>query len=186
MRNYKLFILACSILFLSSCLTTEFKEYRFKINPDGTGAGLIKYTNIMSQDDDGENVTFKDFDELISEWFDGTAFEAENPNLKVIDKRLFEENGMLCGEVSFSFENIDSIGFLRFKDCSCAPLLYYLGALNEIFTNSNGTYLGSGTEMPFIKWDGKTSDIYFKTRVQEDTEDCRGLLSLYQIWKEEE
>jgi len=186
MKNFKSYILLLSVIFFSSCLTSEFKEYRFTINPDGSGNGKIKYANIMSQDDDSENVSFKDFDELISEWYEGTSFEDENPHLTLTEKRLFEENGVLCGEISFTFESIDSIGFLQFKNCSCAPLMYYLGALSETFINSNGTYLGKNTDMPFISWDGNAKDIYFKTQVQEKTEDCRNLLSLYEIWKDSE
>jgi hypothetical protein len=186
MKKIKVFLLLLSVIIFSSCLTSEFKEYRFKINPDGSGSGKIKYTNIMSQDDDGENVSFKDFDELITEWIEGTSFEDENPYLNVTDKRLFEENGVLCGEVTFTFNSIDSIGFLRIKDCACAPLMYYLGALSETFVNSNGAYLGEKTDMPFIQWDGNTKDIYFKTQVQEDTEDCRSLLALYNLWKDEQ
>lgn len=182
---YFVFLLA-GIVLLGGCLTSEYKEYSFKINADGSGEGVIRFINIVSEDDEGENVSFDDFGELIDGYYNGTTFENENPHYVVTDKRLFEENGVLNGEVTFTFSNADSIGFILFPDCSCASVLYYLGSYSESFMQSNGKYLGFGRDLPVIVWEPGTSEYTFQTSVKDDMSDARSLLSLYKVWKEEQ
>ena len=50
--------LALLIWALTGCLSTESKEYRFKVKPDGSGEGTITFNNIVSQDDDERDVSF--------------------------------------------------------------------------------------------------------------------------------
>lgn len=61
-------------LFLSGCLTTENKFYSFKINSDGSGSGSIIFENVVSQEDEEKDVSFKDFGELIDDYVKGTVF----------------------------------------------------------------------------------------------------------------
>ncbi|MBN3035996.1 MAG: hypothetical protein JW861_10465 [Bacteroidales bacterium] len=183
-RIYQFCLLLSAIFFLSSCLTTEYKEYRFKLNENGSGSGTVKFINIVSQEDEEKDVSFEDFGELISDYIEGSTFEDENPNFTVSDKRLFEENGVLCGEVTFTFDDINSIGFFLSSDCECAPILYYLGSLSETFNETNGTYLGEEEDFPLISWNSEAREFYFKTTVQDDLSDCHSLLPLYNTWKE--
>ncbi|MBN2460484.1 MAG: hypothetical protein JXB60_02660 [Candidatus Cloacimonetes bacterium] len=183
----KLFTFAVVILaaiVITGCLTTETKEYRFKINQDGSGEGKIKFINIVSEEDEEQDVSFNDFGELISDYMEGHTFETDNPHYEVLDKRLYEENGVLVGEVSFKFVHADSVGFLRNTDCDCAPLLYYLGSLSETLLETNGEYLGLGRDFPIIQWPAGTEELFFKTSVKEDMSDAHGLLPLYQTWLE--
>ncbi len=145
----------------------------------------MKYINILSQDDDGEDKSDDDFQELINDYIEGGTFEDDNPNLKVTRKELFEENGQLCGIVEFEFEDVNKIGFLSFADCKCAPLLYYFGSLGETYVESDGKYLDEDESytMPMIEWPHKTKKVSFKTNVQEGTDDCRSLLVKYKEWK---
>lgn len=173
-------------IFVSSCLTTEYKEYRFKFNADGSGSGSVKFVNIVSQEDDEKDVSFTDFGEVIDNYLQGNTFEDENPTYVVTNKEIFEENGVLCGRIEFTFSNYADAGFVNFVGCDCAPILYYMGSLSETFSESDGEHLGNeeGKDFPVISWANGTREVYFKTSVQEDLADCHSLLPLYKTWKE--
>jgi len=177
--------LAVAAIVMTGCLASQYKEYRYRLNDDGSGTGTIKFVNIVSQEDNGEDVSAADFDSLVSGYLEGTAFEDDNLNLNVKSKRLYEENGVLVGEVAFSFNDLDSIGFFRNAECKCSPVMFYLGSVSETFVESNGTYLGEERDLPILSWDPKANEFYFKTFLLEDVSECHGLLPQYQAWKEE-
>ena len=123
-------------LLLTGCLATEYKTYRCTLNADGSGSGTITFQNIFSQDDDSADVSTSDFDELISEYLNGSKFEEENPRLHVTGKRLYEEKGELMGEVSYTFAHADSAGFILNAGC---PVVFIPGVNSETVVESNGT-----------------------------------------------
>jgi len=172
------------LIFLTGCLTSEYKEYRFKVNRDGSGTGEIKYINILSEKDEGEDVSYNDFGELIDDYLNGDIFENDNPYFNVIHKELYEENNQLMGLVKFNFSSLDSSYFHIFKECDCAPIMYYLGSLSETLEDTNGEYLGTNRDFPVILWDKNTSELYFKTVVQDDLSETSSLLPLYNTWLE--
>lgn len=180
----KYLLLFISGIFLTSCLTTEYKEYRFSINEDGSGSGVIKYINIVSQKDEGENVSATDFSQLIDDYINGTSFEEDNPYFHPVNKRLFEEDGVLCGEVEFTFVHIDSIGFAKVDNCKCAPLMYYLGSLSETFFDTDGNFLGTERDFPIIIWEAGTKEVYIKTIVESDLSSSYSLLAMYKAYNE--
>ena len=179
-----LIIIAVAALFISGCLTTESKEYRFKINADGSGEGTIKHVNIVSEEDEGMDVSFKDFNDLINDYLEGTTFEENNEHFRLTDKKLFEENGQLMGQISFTFESMDSIGFYHDPGCECNPYMYYIGSLSESFVESNGKYLGKDRDFPIIAWSDNSGELFFKTQVKQDMSDAHELLPLYNTWLE--
>ena len=169
-------------LILSSCLTTEYKEYRFTLNKDGSGTGVIKYINIVSQEDEETDVSFTDFNELIDDYLNGSTFEDENSSYTVTNKRLFEENGVLCAEIEFSFDRFEDIP-LKVFDCKCSPMLLYMGSFSETFKESNGDYLSTDDfDFPLISWENGTKELYYKTIVTEDLSDSHSLLPIYEQW----
>lgn len=178
-------LLAAAALIMTGCLASQYKEYHYRLNDDGSGSGTIKFVNIVSQEDNGEDVSSADFDTLVNGYIEGTAFEDDNPNLNVTKKKLYEEGGVLVGEVSFTFDNLDSIGFFRDPECRCSPVMFYLGVLSETFVESNGTYLGKERDLPILTWNPSANEFYFKTTLLEDMSNCHALLSQYQSWKEE-
>lgn len=183
MKLYVRLVIALALLLvLSGCLTTESKEYRFKINADGSGSGKITYVNIVSEEDEGENVAFKDFGELMSDYINGQQFEKDNPHFNVTRKELMEVDGMLNGVIEFTFANADSIGFWRYN--TSAPWLYYMGSLSETLIETDGKYLGNDRDFPLICWEPGSQEFYFKTSVKEDMSDAHGLLPLYKTWKD--
>jgi hypothetical protein len=179
-----LLILTALVVMTSGCLTSQYKEYHFKVNKDGSGSGTIKFVNLLSQEDNGEDVSDADFTELVDNYLNGTSFEDDNPHLTVSDKKLYQLDSMLVGEVTFVFDNLDSIGFYRYVDCKCSPTMFYLGSLSETFVESNGTYLGANRDLPILIWDPKADEFNFKTVVTEDITECHSLLPMYEIWKE--
>ena len=185
-RVVSIFLFTLPLFFTTGCLTTEYKEYRFTLNDDGSGEGSIIFYNIVSVEDDNQDVSIKDYDELISDYLNGNRFELDNPNYKVTDKELYEDNGVLSGKITFSFSNIDSIGFFRYDKCDCSPLIYYLGDFGETLVESNGTTLIESKNIPIILWDNESTDIYFKTTVQDNLEQAHSLLTLYNQAKESE
>ena len=185
-RVVTLILFVIPVFITTGCLTTEYKEYRFTLNEDGSGEGSIIFHNIVSVEDDNQDVSIKDFDELISDYIKGNKFELDNPSYKVLNKELYEDDDVLCGKITFSFSDIDSIGFYRYEGCDCSPLIYYLGDFGETLVESNGSELIESKNIPIILWDRGITDIYFKTTVQDNMEQAHSLLTLYNQAKESE
>ncbi len=164
-------------LIMSSCLTTESKVYNFAINYDGSGYGTIKYVNIVSQKDGDKDESDKDFKELINDYIEGNSFEEDNPNYKIISKRLYEKDNKLMGEIKFTFDNYEDIKFFKNKNCKCSSLYYYKSATMETLAETDGEIIGNKSKLPIIRWEGKIKKnsplkVFFKTIVEEDpTED---------------
>ncbi len=184
----KLLLLILFCLILSGCLTSEFKQYFFKINADGSGSGIISFINIVSEEDEGENVSNTDFDELINNYINGTSFEDANQNFNVISKELFVENGILNGQVEFTFDNFQEIGFYQYNNSEHAPIMFYLGSLSETLESTDGEYLGGYTDekegIPMIVWAPGTTEFTFKTVVKDEMSNAHTLLDHYNLWLE--
>lgn len=88
--SLKLVLLAILTVFFTGCLTVDTKEYHYK---QQKMAQVVAGSNLtISNYKDGENdVSLKDFSELIDEYVKGTKFEDENPALQVTSKELIEE-----------------------------------------------------------------------------------------------
>jgi hypothetical protein len=185
-----LILLAALAALLSGCLGVEKKEYRFTLNPDGSGSGMIRYVNLVSIDDNSgsdssKDVSFKDFAALISDYVEGTKFEEDNPHFKVTGKKLLEENGVLIGEVTFTFASFDSIGFFRRPKCDCCPVLYFnrTEAGDETITETNGRLVEGVASIPFVEWEGGAREFTFKTTVLSDLSGTRSMVEHYRTWK---
>jgi hypothetical protein len=183
-KNLSKLIIVFSIAVLfSGCLTSEYKEYRYEINNDGSGTGSIKFVNLISDQSDEEDSSYSDFDELIESYLMGDAFENENPALQITGKQIFEENGELCGLVEFSFTNMTDIGFFRYEDCDCSPLMYYRKELTEKLVESNGDSFAENDVLPVIYWKPDTRSLYLKTLLIDDKLNSISLLQIYRDWK---
>jgi hypothetical protein len=178
------FAAALAVLF-SGCLSVEKKEYRFKVKPDGSGEGTIRFVNLLSQDDNGKDVSFKDFAELVTDYLNGTKFEDDNANMKVTGKKLFEENGSVVGEVNFTFSSADSIGLFNYKGKNGSFFMHFgkSGGQSETVYESNGKIITGVSDQPFVIWDGGVSEFTFKTKINEDTTNVRKLTEHYKNWK---
>jgi len=185
------FIMLAAVAFLlGGCLGVEKKEYRFTLNPDGSGSGVIRYVNVVSLDDNSgteqaKDVSFKDFAELVSDYLEGAKFEDDHPYLKVTGKRLLEENGVLVGEVTFAFASLDSVGFFRRAQCDCCPVLYFnkTESGDETVTETNGRLVEGVASSPFIEWEGGAREFTFKTTALSDLSGTRSMVDYYRTWK---
>ncbi|HEY3293887.1 MAG TPA: hypothetical protein VGL38_00460 [bacterium] len=171
-------------LLLAGCISVEKKEYHFKLNGDGTGTGTIRFVNILSTDNDGKDVSFKDFAELVTDYLNGTKFEEDYPAFHVTGKKLLEERGQLVGEVTFTFTSLDSAGFLQSAKCDCCPVIYFINTekSTETVSESSGKVITGVAPSPFIEWEPKTRDFALKTTLMEDTSNSRSMLEHYRSW----
>ena len=115
MRKVSLAIAVMLIaIFFVGCLAVDRKEYTWKIDADGSGTAKIVYKNIFSSGNTEEDMSADDFTSLIDDYIEGTAIDDELPDVKNLKKRLYVEDGLLCGEVTFEFEKLSDIGFYRY------------------------------------------------------------------------
>ena len=178
MRQFKLIAFLLGIVFLlSSCLTCEYKEYKFELSGKGKSKLTIKFVNIMSKYDSeeitkDEQIT-KDYEELTNTYIIGDEMEKKYPNAKLISKRLFEENNQLCGEAVYEFDDISQANIYQYDKKS--PYMYYLGSLSsETFYKSNGK---QGPDyFPAVVWDKSKKELTLTTKVNEQDEKCTSLL----------
>jgi hypothetical protein len=174
-------LLLLTVLF-AGCLGVESKEYRFNVKPDGSGTATVTFVNIVSQDNDNNDTTDEDFQELVDAYLNGTGLEDELPGAELTGKRLYEKDGQLIGELSFTFGSLDDLGFMRTAGCDCCPIVLYSDAFQEPYAESNGKYLGDTKSTPFVVWEPGTKEIYVKTSITSDMSGTHSLLSKWKEW----
>lgn len=184
-------VLVFTLFSFSSCLTVEKKIYTFEFNGKNSGKLTIKYVNIMSltsfdtEIDENGNVIDKiqeDFETLINGYLLGKIIEEDYPNAKNIQKRLFIENDVLCGEVTMEFTNLSDVRLYQFdkKGPICFSICNALDG--EKYLSSNGT-LGDSNFMNVVFWPPKTKKLIVETLVTEPTEETHSLAKHYLNWK---
>ena len=183
-KNYFIWTaLVMTVLFLSGCLTCEKKEYTFELKGDNSGRLTIKYINIMSIMDDSLDISSEDFESLLNDYYDGEELQNTFPDATVLSKRLFEEDGVLCGEVIYEFAALDAAKLYQFK--GKGPFMYCLGCSSldtEYFSGSNGEY--GGDVMPIVFWEQGTKKLQLTTDVTYPDETTISLLEDYRQWQE--
>ncbi|MBD3411279.1 MAG: hypothetical protein GF419_13875, partial [Ignavibacteriales bacterium] len=115
-------ILLATVLLASGCLTCEYKEYRLKLNDDGSGEGVIRYVNIMANVTSEDESAEADFKELVSDYLNGTMIEEEYPEAIIRSKTLKEEDGVLVGEVEVEFSSLRAIKLYQYDEQS--PIMH--------------------------------------------------------------
>lgn len=171
------FILIVPVI-LSGCLTCEKKEYTFVLTGPNSGKLTIKYINIFSSLIDSAGEIDRDYDELINMWLKGEKIERDFPDAQKIKKRLFEENGQLCGEVVMEFDKLENMRLYRFNHAG--PFMFSLSAFNddgENFFRSNGEY--GGDKMPVLFWPDFMKTLTITTRIADPDTSVRSMLPLW-------
>jgi len=169
------------VLTFGGCLTVKQKEYRIKLYTDNSGEASIRFIGISSASDDSTDVSADDFRYLVEYYFEGTLLEQENPGFHNLTKNLYEEDGKLVGDISFSFDSLGAVRLFRFDAQS--PLMYYVGAdmFSEQLVETNGRY--DGDRMPVVFWPRGTKELYLRTEVISDAPYQRSLLSTFREWR---
>ncbi len=178
------FVLLSSLLFVlfySGCLTVESKEYRIKFKNGHSGEATIKFINIMSEADDTLDITSDDFRQLIDFYLQGNQLEKDTPGFHNVKKRLFEEGGVLCGEITFTFDSLESLRIFKYDNDS--PLMYPVGSplSSEQYVESNGVFPRQW--MPVVFWPKDTKELYIKTKLVSEVSVQRSLLANYRAWE---
>lgn len=166
---------------LIGCLTVESKEYHIKLRTDHSGEATIKFINIMSEADDTTDISHDDFHQLIDLYLLGTQLEKDNPGFRNVKKRLYEQDGVLVGEVSMTFDSLAALRLFKFNAES--PYMYFVGnpLSSEQFVETNGIY---GRDwMPMVFWPKDTRDLYLKTKVVSEVTYHRSLLKQFKDWQ---
>jgi hypothetical protein len=179
-------LLTCLVGFLllvSGCLSVEKKTYTFEFTGKNSGLLTIKFYNILSVMDGDEDVSEDDFGELVTDYIEGTALKEQYPDAILKDKRFFEEDGVLCAEIVFKFDDLAAAKLFQYKDKG--PYMYCLNCTLEMETyeSSNGSY---GSEvMPVVFWEQKLDVLEMITSVSPPDETTVSLLDKYKEWAEE-
>ncbi len=182
MRRILVFIvlIATLLLALPSCLTVEKKEYHFEFTGIETGVLTIKYVNIMSVMDDEMDVD-KDFEELIQTYMEGDLLEKEYRFSKLISKRLFEEEGVLCGELKFEFSEITAARLFQYQKGDPIMLSLKGTSFSEEYESSNGNY--GGEVMPVVFWPAENRNLEVTTKITKPDQSSISLLKKFKEWE---
>lgn len=180
-KNIRVALVALLAIVMTSCLTVEKKEYSFEITGENSGKMTIRYINILSVMDDGKNVTAEDFQELLDKYINGDQIVQDFPGATNINKRLFEENNQLCGEITLDFTELSSARLYQYDKKS--PIMMCISAAfdSETYISSNGSY--GNDYMPVVFWPSGTKKLETTTSVTVPDETSMSLLQTYRTWK---
>ncbi len=177
-------ILALVAIFVPvpGCLIVETKEYHITLKDGGSGEARIVFNDIQSETDDTVDVSKSDFDQLIDLYLHGSQFERDNPGYNNVEKRLYEKEGKLNGEVTLAFDSLAVMRLFRYDNEG--PLMYFVGSplSSEVMIETNGTY--GHDWMPIVFWPKGTKDLYIKTRIVSQGSYHRPLLALFRVWEQ--
>jgi hypothetical protein len=183
MSKLKILLLACAAftLIFSSCLTVEKKTYTYEFTGKGSGKLTVKYYNIMSIVDSAGVTEVEDFDDLVNNYLNGDRINTSYPEATNIQKRLFEEDGVLCGELTMDFPTAAAGRLFQFD--SKSPYTFYVSSVDgESYVESNGTY--GGDFCPVVMWSSKLKKLSITTSVSRPSDDTYvSLLKEYVKWK---
>ncbi|MEI6060160.1 MAG: hypothetical protein WCR72_05595 [Bacteroidota bacterium] len=179
-KTFRLLILILVPLCIAGCLTCERKEYVFQLTGENSGRLTIKYINIFSSLIDSTGELTADYDELSDLWIKGEKLERDFPLAKKFKKRLFQENGTLCGEVSMEFDDLSKVHLYRYM--GKGPFMFSMSGVNddgENFTQTNGDF--GGEKFPVIFWPEDARTLRFSTKIAVPDSSC---VSMLKQWEE--
>jgi hypothetical protein len=179
--NNNLLLIGLLALVMSSCLTTEKKEYIFKFTGKNSGTLTIKYFNLMSTSDDTTDVSKQDFTELMEKYIKGDNIKAEYPTATNIHKQLFEVNGQLNAELTMDFADLESAKLYQPDPNSPLMLCLTTEKETERYLESNGKY--GGTNMPVVFWNKDLKELHLTSGITKPDESSRSLIGRYKEWK---
>jgi hypothetical protein len=180
LKIHYLFIIFLALV-MSSCLTTEKKEYIFKFTGKNSGTLTIRYINVMSASDDSTDRSKEDFQELLNNYVNGDLLLKEYPTATNIRKQLFELNSQLYAEVVMDFQNLEAAKLYQYDANS--PFMFCLTSETdaEHYAESNGSY--GGKTMPLVFWNKDLKELHLTTSVKKPDQSTKSLAAAYKEWK---
>ena len=111
----------------------------------------------------------------------GEKLEKDNPSYRNVKKKLYEERGVLVGEISFTFDSLSTIRFFKFDNDS--PYMYYASnpLSSETLVETNG--IQGEKWMPMVFWKKDAREFYVKTKIATESHYRRGLLKRFRDWQ---
>jgi hypothetical protein len=168
------------MIFSAGCLQVEKKQYKLKLTGANSGTGTIKFVNIVSQMEDNKDVTMKDFASLITDYMQGDELLNKYPGIKIKDRKLFEENGLLCGEFSFEFDSLETFKLYKYDESS--PFMLIMDSFgSDNYQSSNGDYGKISANIVF--WKKGTKEFSWETKSYIDTATTRSMMENFRSWK---
>lgn len=173
--------MAAFTLIFSSCLTVEKKTYTYEFTGKESGKLTVKYYNIMSIVDSAGVTEVEDFDDLLNNYVNGDRVNSSYPDALNIQKRLYEEDGVLCGELIMDYPTLAAARLFQYN--SKSPFTFYVSSVDgESYIESNGTY--GGDVCPVVMWPNKLKKLVITTSVSRPSDDSYvSLLKEYVKWK---
>ena len=166
---------------MSSCLTTEKKEYVFKFTGKNSGTLTIRYINLMSASEDSTDRSKGDFQELVNKYINGDPINKEYPTATNIKKQIYELNGQLYAEVVMDFPNLEAAKLYQYDPNSPFMLCLTTETNTEHFVESNGVY--GGTSMPVVLWHKDMKELHVTTSITQPDQSTHSLTDAYKEWK---
>ena len=164
---------------ISGCLTCEKKEYVFQLTGVNSGKLTIKYINIFSSLIDSTAELTSDYKELTDLWYKGEKVEMDFPQVKKFRKRLYEENGTLCGEITLEFDDLSKVRLYRGRNDG--PFIFKLSEVNddgETFLQTNGNF--EDGEISIISWPEDSRTLRFITKIATPDSTCVSMLKQWE------
>ena len=178
MKNYIIVFIGFLLILFTGCLTVEKKEYIIELTDGTSGTLTVKYYNIMSQPDDGKDVSLEDFGILVDDYLNGDKVNENFPNTTIISKELFEANGMLCGKVVLKFNALKYVKLYRHH--VKGPYMWNIfNSFSEKVETTNGEY--DEDKFSAIFWSENTKIFKISTIANENVEKNVSLLKKYQL-----
>lgn len=161
--KFQFFAILALALLITSCLTVEKKEYTFQFTGNNSGKLTIKYINIYASSVDSASQITDDFNDLQSNYITGEKTELDYPAATNVKKRLFEENGQLCAEVTMDFPDLAAARLYQYDKKS--PIMFCVSTAfdTETYLESNGQY--GGESMPVVFFDGESKVLKLTTKI---------------------
>jgi hypothetical protein len=172
------------VLVMSSCLTTEKKEYIFKFTGQNSGTLTIRYINMLSSSDDSTDISKQDFKELLDNYINGDKIKEEYPTATNIRKQLYEINGQLYAEIFMDFQNLEAARLYQHDANSPFMLCLTTEKDTEHFVESNGSY--GGKIMPVVFWDKDLKELHLTTSITQPDQSTKSLAGPYREWKKQQ
>jgi len=190
-RPVLLSLILAAALLLSGCLWVQSAQFRIRVSPNGSGAGMVRYNNIcyapnaitdsISTTDVGDALT-----SLLSDYLHGHAFEEEYTQAHVTGKRLFRQDSMLVGEVTFTFDSLPAFSFYRYRDAKgefISQLVHPLfGLYHTAVLQSNAPYTARAEGNAVLVWPAATQEFDFTVGTTLDSLFPTKYLSLANAW----
>ena len=177
-KNYIIVFKGFFLILFTGCLTVEKKEYIIELTDGTSGTLTVKYYNIMSQPDDGKDVSLEDFGILVDDYLNGDKVNENFPNTTIISKELFEANGMLCGKVVLKFNAMKDVKLYRHHEKG-TYMWNIFKSFSETLETTDGEY--DKDKFSAVFWSENTKIFKISTIANENVEKNVSLLKKYKL-----